>query len=133
MTRPHHPPWLCVLVLGIFVTGTCKPTELEPLPEAVVFVDTDLPVPRAAARLRIDLYDETGRWFDTRDVSRPTRADWPASFSVYTNVERASRVYVRLRAYPEGAIRDDRGERFVDWGEQENLAGSVGQAPLEQG
>lgn len=78
---------------------------------------TDLPVPRAATRLRIDLYDERGRWFDSRDIARPTPSDWPATFGVYSDdVSRGTTVFVRLRAYPEGHVRDYRGERFVDWG-----------------
>lgn len=87
------------------------------MPEVLVVVDTDLPVPRAAARLRIDLYDEDGRWFDTRDVARPNREDWPASFGVHAiEAERTTVIWIRARAYPEGSVRDYLGERFVDLG-----------------
>jgi formylglycine-generating enzyme required for sulfatase activity len=78
-------------------------------------VDTDLPAPRLAGRLRIDLYDAEGRWFETRDLARPNANDWPLSFSVYTEEVEAARVWVRLRVYPEGKVRDYHGERFQDW------------------
>jgi hypothetical protein len=79
--------------------------EAPPLPEALVVVDTNLPVPLVAGRLRVDLYTEDGTWFDSSDFGRPDPRDWPASFSVYSSDEsRARSVFVRLRAYPEGAV-----------------------------
>src|SRR5690606_16540917 len=43
--------------------------------------------------------------------------DWPASFSVFSTDEAArSRVWARLRVYPEAGVRDYQGERFSDWG-----------------
>lgn len=87
--------------------GACGKRALPPLPEAVVVVDTTLPVPRAAARLRVDFFDEGGRWFESRDVARPSPEDWPASFSVFRDdPSRAKTVWLRLRAYPEGRERD---------------------------
>ncbi len=81
--------------------------------EALVVVDTDLPVPTLAGRLRVDLYDEHGVWFESRDIGRSDPSDWPASFSVYSDDDaHDKRVLVRLRAYPEGAVRDYAGERF---------------------
>jgi formylglycine-generating enzyme required for sulfatase activity len=74
-----------------------------PYGEALVVVDTDLPVPRVVSRLRIDLYAEDGTWLTSRDDVRPDPRDWPTSFSVYTDDEtRGHVVLVRLRAYPEG-------------------------------
>jgi formylglycine-generating enzyme required for sulfatase activity len=92
-------------------------TELPPYAEALVVADTDLPVPRVANRLRVDLYRADGTWFDSRDIARPDPRDWPVSFSVFSEAEEGdTTVAVRLRAYPEGGVRDYAGERFVDWG-----------------
>lgn len=90
--------------------------QLPPLPEVLVVVDTDLPVPLVASRLRIDLYSADGTWFDSNDIARPSPSEWPASFSVYSDDESRSRdVWIRLRAYPEGRQTDYRGERFRGW------------------
>ncbi|APR78039.1 Hypothetical protein A7982_03386 [Minicystis rosea] len=93
---------------------------LPPLPETVVVVDTDLPIPLAASQLRIDLYTEEGVWFESADFSRPDARDWPASFSVYSDDAEAMhvrRVWVRLRAYLDGYTRDYRGENPHTWGQ----------------
>lgn len=110
------------MVLGIAasasaVTSACNGREqLPPLPEVLVVVDTDLPVPLVASRLRIDLYAEDGTWFDSNDIARPSPSEWPASFSIYSDDDsRAKNVWVRLRAYPEGRQTDYRGERFRGW------------------
>jgi formylglycine-generating enzyme required for sulfatase activity len=103
----------CLLCLAC---GACA-EEIPAYGEAVIVVDADLPVPRAMSRLRVDLYDAKGRWFESRDVARPDPGEWPLSFSVYSeDPDRSKRVWVRLRAYPEGRVRDYLGERFVDWG-----------------
>ncbi len=94
---------------------SCSVDSLPPLGEVIVHVDTDLPAPSVAGRLRIDLYDESGRWFETRDLARPNADDWPVSFSVYVEETVSKRVWVRLRVYPEGKVRSYRGERFQDW------------------
>jgi len=108
--------WGLALLVGTAAACDLEPDPLPHLPEALVIVDTNVPVPLVAARLRIDLYDETGAWFETSDVARPSPADWPASFSVYSDDEsRAKRVWIRLRAYGEGRQLDYRGERFRDW------------------
>jgi formylglycine-generating enzyme required for sulfatase activity len=90
-----------------------------PLPfgEALVIVDTDLPVPHVVSRLRVDVYDGAGRWLDSRDIARPDARDWPLSFSVYSEDEGDDHeTWLRLRVYPEGRVRDYRGERFREWG-----------------
>ena len=88
-------------------------SELPPHAEALVIVDTDLPVPQVASRLRVDLYTEEGMWFESRDIGRSDPRDWPASFSVFSDDDtRERRVLVRLRAYPEGITRDYLGERY---------------------
>jgi formylglycine-generating enzyme required for sulfatase activity len=88
--------------------------ELPPLGEALVVVDTDLPVPRLASALRLDVYSSDGKiWHESRDIPRPDPRDWPASFSVYSPTEGEGRsALVRIRVYPNGKVRDYRGERF---------------------
>lgn len=87
--------------------------ELPARGEALVVVDTDLPVPALASRLRVDLYTEDGRWIESRDIGRESVRDWPASFSVVSSRDDADeRVLVRLRAHREGLVRDYLGERF---------------------
>jgi formylglycine-generating enzyme required for sulfatase activity len=103
-----------VLVAALGIQG-CEDPEAPPFPEALVVVDTDLPVPLVASRLRVDLYSQDGTWFDSSDFGRPDRRDWPASFSVFSDDQSRERlVWVRLRAYPEGAVDTYRGERFRD-------------------
>jgi formylglycine-generating enzyme required for sulfatase activity len=100
---------------GLAALVSCK-SDLPPLPEALVVVDTNLPVPLVASRLRVDFYKADGTWFDHADLARPTPQEWPASFSVYsTDESRAQKVYVRLRVYPEGQEVAYQGERFRDW------------------
>ena len=95
--------------------GKLDRKELPTYGEVVVAIDTDAPVPQFVSRLRIDLFDDRGTWFASRDVGRPSRGDWPASFSLYTTDERSPRtVLVRARAYLEGRLRQYRGERHLD-------------------
>jgi formylglycine-generating enzyme required for sulfatase activity len=90
-------------------------SELPPYGEVIVEVDTDLIVPRMAGRLRVDVYDEDGSWYESRDIARPNARDWPASFSIVNRDEEAPHeVLLRLRAYPEGQSRRYEGERFQD-------------------
>lgn len=106
----------CVSSTLVSITACNGREQLPPLPEVLVVVDTDLPVPLVASRLRVDLYGEDGAWFDSNDIARPSPSEWPASFSVYSEDESRSRnVWVRLRAYPEGRQTDYRGERFRGW------------------
>lgn len=87
---------------------------LDPYPSAVVEVDTNLPVPLAAGRLRVDVYSADGKWIESSDFARPDPRDWPVSFGVYSEAN-GSAVFVRLRAYVESETLDYRGERFRDW------------------
>src|SRR3954469_17137162 len=85
----------------------------QQLGEALIVVDTDLPVPQLVGRLRVDLHAPDGTWFESRDIARPDPRDWPVSFSVYSDDPLDDKlVSIRLRAYPEGHVRDYRGERF---------------------
>ena len=103
------------LAVLLALCGCSEPPA--PFGEAVIVVDTDVPVPKVASRLRIDLYDADGAWFDSRDIGLPDPADWPTSFSVFNDADDDKDVWVRLRAFPEGRVRDYRGERFWDWTE----------------
>ncbi len=101
------------LVAGLIPSIASCARTLEPYGEALVYVDTDVAVPEHVGRLRLDLYSADGTWFESRDVGRADPRDWPASFAIYSEREdREEVVLVRLRAYPDGAVRDYRGERF---------------------
>lgn len=105
-------------IAALLTASACSARQPEQLPrfgEVVISIDTDAPVPGLVGRLRIDVFDEGGRWLDSRDVARTDPKDWPASFSVYTADPSTSRtVMVRARAYLEGRVRDYEGERFQD-------------------
>ena len=104
---------IAVAPMAMVALAGCAPEELPPLPEALIVIDTDAPVPKLVDRLRIDFYDGDGRWFDSRDLPRRHARDWPASFSVYGETEGEARtLLLRLRAYRDGKVRDYRGERF---------------------
>lgn len=109
-------PSLLAVAAAVASGVACHDREsLPPLPEVLVVVDTNVPVPLVAGRLRIDLYTEDGRWFASSDVGRPTPREWPASFSVYSDDEsKDKRILVRLRAYAEGKTTAYLGERFRD-------------------
>jgi formylglycine-generating enzyme required for sulfatase activity len=98
-----------VMVVGL---GCQEPPP--PLPSALLVVDTDLDLPRTVSRLRMDVYAADGTWLHSRDVPRISESDWPASFGIVSPDESKDvSVLVRLRAYPDGASRDYRGERFT--------------------
>ena len=102
--------------LSVTSALACSPTvrDLSPVGEVLVVVDTDMPVPTVINRLRIDLYTPDGSWFESRDVARSKKADWPTSFGVFLpDPAREGSVVVRLRAYLDGEVRDYRGERYV--------------------
>lgn len=103
--------------LSLVLAATGCDDSLPPWAEALVVIDTDAPVPQVVNRVRVDLYDADGVWFDSRDLARPDPRDWPVSFSVYSDDEaHGDRFWVRARAYPEGRVRDYRGERYRPWG-----------------
>jgi formylglycine-generating enzyme required for sulfatase activity len=87
--------------------------ELPPVGEVVVPVGPDMPVPRLVVELRIDLFDEEGRWFASREVLARRPEDWPVGFSLWTREQdREQSATVRLRAYPAFTFRDYLGERY---------------------
>jgi formylglycine-generating enzyme required for sulfatase activity len=96
-----------------------RASALPPLGEALLVVDTDLPVPKLAGRLRVDYFTPRGTWYASRDLAAPraspddAQSDWPVSFAVALGSgDSATDVVLRLRAYPEGQVRDYLGERF---------------------
>ncbi len=99
----------CALASGLacaFLLPSCAPRTLAPLGEAVVVVDTDLPVPLVASALRVDLYDSGGVWLESRDIVLRDPRDWPASFSVQAADELRERdLLVRVRVHG-GRMRD---------------------------
>jgi formylglycine-generating enzyme required for sulfatase activity len=98
--------------LIVLACSACS-EELPPLGEVVLHVDTDLPVPQMASRLRVDVFGGDGAWRTSRDIPLPAPTDWPASFGVVSTGEDApTDALVRLRAYADGRTRDYRGERF---------------------
>lgn len=90
---------------------------LAPRGEALILVDTDLPVPLVVSRLRVDVTTEDGRWIATRDDVRPDPRDWPTSFSVYAEDDRPRTLLVRLRAYPDARVVAYRGGAQLEGGE----------------
>jgi formylglycine-generating enzyme required for sulfatase activity len=89
--------------------------SLAPRGEALIVVDTDLPVPKYASRLRLDVYSADGTtWTESRETPLRSPSDWPASFSLYTDDDVNAHVaLVRVRIFQEGETRDYRGERFT--------------------
>ncbi|NOU27809.1 MAG: formylglycine-generating enzyme family protein [Polyangiaceae bacterium] len=77
----------------------------------LVIVDTDLPTPEVASRLRVDAYTEAGVWFDSREVDTSRPESFPVSFGV----AKRGPVRLRIRVFPAGHTREYRGERFQDW------------------
>ena len=103
------------ILVGIATIIACQCNGPIAYGEALLVVDTDLPVPRVVNHLRVDVYTDGLRWIATRDISEPNRERWPMSFSVYApNDVDVHHAIVRLRAYGEGYVRRYRGESLVD-------------------
>jgi formylglycine-generating enzyme required for sulfatase activity len=122
------------VLLGAFVS--CQSTP-EPYGEALVVLSTEARVPRDVARVRVDSYDEKGNWFDSRDIGAPTSYDWPVSFSVVNeDLSNDKVVNLRIRAYPDGRLRDYAGNAYsapMPWTEpvvQTSLSGLCSSPPL---
>jgi formylglycine-generating enzyme required for sulfatase activity len=98
-----------LIAVALMACAAETPPELPPLGEALIVVDTDLPL-SVAQRLRIDIYNPG--WVASRDVVLPSKSSFPVSFSVFTpNTARTATL--RLRMYPEGRTRDYRDEPRV--------------------
>lgn len=133
MSSPRPSPRLLAAALLLLTLPACHEATLPPLPEVVVEVDTDLPVPLAVSRLRVDLYTDAGVWFESADFSRPDPRDWPVSFGVYSDdadATKARQVWVRLRGYLDGHVRDYRGESPHVWGSPGQASSSSGEPRL---
>jgi formylglycine-generating enzyme required for sulfatase activity len=120
-TRRLYVPALAI------VPAACAPacSSLPPYAEALVIVDTDLPAPQIASHLRVDLYAQDGTWYSSRDKYLPSADMWPASFGIYsTNETLDTWVLLRLRAYPDGLVRDYLGEQYRN--EDGPLPGAAG-------
>lgn len=104
-----------VALLTLAYSVACT-SELPPLGEVRFSVDTDVPVPGIANRLRLDVYRADGVWIDSRETALDTPAAWPATFSLFLPREGgpATNVLVRLRAFADGRTRDYQGERFSE-------------------
>ncbi|CAN5639815.1 hypothetical protein BH09MYX1_BH09MYX1_30000 [soil metagenome] len=89
--------------------------SLPPRGEALVVVDTDVPVPEYAGRMRLDVYSADGTvWTESRETTLRSPSDWPASFSLYTDDDMtAHQALLRIRVFRDGETRDYRGERFT--------------------
>ena len=81
----HKAITAATLTLGLSAFACGKVESLPPLPQALVVVDTNLPVPLAVARLRVDLYREDGTWFESSDFTRDDPHAWPVSFGIYAD------------------------------------------------
>jgi sulfatase modifying factor 1 len=104
--------------LALALVPSCERSAAPPPPqgEVVLAVDTDMPVPTFVNRLRVDVYDAGGTWYQSRDVDRSRPADWPSTFAFdldLTGGQAEEIAIVRLRAYASGNSRDYRGERFA--------------------
>lgn len=114
--RALAPPVVGLLasVSSLLAVACSKAPEPPPrFGEVVLSIDTDAPVPAVVNRLRIDVFQEDGKWVEHADIARTNLADWPTSFSLYTRDETTPRrALIRLRGYLEGRLRDYQGERF---------------------
>ena len=110
MTRASRS---ALVASALAVAACAAPAGPAPLGNVVVYVDTDAPVPKLVARLRVDLFTDVGEWFASRDVDASDPAAWPISFGVYLpDGSPRGQVIVRLRAYPEGALQDYDGYAY---------------------
>jgi formylglycine-generating enzyme required for sulfatase activity len=107
---------VATIVMLLSAALSCAPETrtLPPLGEVLVVVDTDMKVPTFVSHLRVDLYALDGTWYDSEDSVLDKTTDWPTSFGLYVpEGVTDSEAWVRIRAYPEGSVRDYRGERFA--------------------
>ncbi len=136
MNHGAWPRWSGASGAVLLILGGCGPVESLPArPAALVTVSTDLPVPRAVGRVRVDIFSGDGVWRESRDYARADPTQWPFSFGLYTERDAASEVLIRVRAYTEGATRDYLGERyeapatFTPWQAPASLAALCENAP----
>lgn len=97
-----------LIAFALAAAGCAAP----PFGEVLVNVDSEPSVPAFVGRLRVDLFTPEMVWYESRDIVTPDASTWPISFGLYTDQPGEKLVRVRLRGYPEGAVRDYEGERF---------------------
>lgn len=98
-----------ILLLPLVTIASCSASvETDTI---VVAIDTDLPAPELGVRTRIDLYTDSGTWFDTRDIDTSKEGSFPLTFGI----KKGSVVRARVRVYPAGYTRAYEGERYADW------------------
>ena len=121
----HLRALLAAAVLASAVSA-CSQKPLPAYGQALFIVDTDLPA-AIAGRLRVDVYDENGNWYQSRDIAVPAPRSWPLSFTIYNpDITQDHDALVRLRVFPDDITRDYQGERFVDKGQTKAPAGGPG-------
>lgn len=118
------------LVCAALLSCSSHTNDLPPLGEALIVVDTDLPI-ALAQRLQIDVY-EAGAWIESRNVILASRASFPVSFSVFTPDRSVRTALVRLRIHPEGRTRDYHGERFAPRNPSPFAAGAIAELPGDE-
>ena len=93
-------------------TSAC---DASPRGEALIVIDTDMPVPKIVDSLRVDIYSPDGSvWWVSRDIYLPDPGSWPVSFSVYSDdTSVGSSALVRLRGYRSEYVEDYRGEGAI--------------------
>ncbi len=98
-----------VLLLVVALAFGCGAPDGPPRPQALVFIDTDLPSPLLADRVRIDvLRFVDGAWETacdgcSREVAIRAESDWPLSFGVEAPDD-GSELFVRATLFPVGRI-----------------------------
>src|SRR5581483_5665436 len=93
--------------------AACDPRTLPPTPQVLVYVDTDLPAPEIAGRVRVDFFHAGGVWFDSRTVAVPDASAWPLSFRVFApSASAETRVLLRVRIFPDGRERAYFGQQW---------------------
>jgi formylglycine-generating enzyme required for sulfatase activity len=102
------------LPVALALTPACSDDAADGAFE--LLVDTDLPTPEIASRVRIDAFTEAssgvGQWFDSREFDTDKPGAFPLSFGVLRD---KGPVLLRIRVYPAGKSRSYRGERFAEW------------------
>jgi formylglycine-generating enzyme required for sulfatase activity len=86
--------------------------DAPPRGEALIVIDTDMPVPKIVDTLQVDIYSPDGStWWVSRNIYLPDPGAWPVSFSVYSDdTSVGSSALVRLRGYRSEYVEDYRGE-----------------------
>ncbi|RLB53983.1 MAG: hypothetical protein DRJ42_10430 [Deltaproteobacteria bacterium] len=77
--------------------------DAEPLPQTVLYVDTDVPVPSFADTLRIEVVEADGTVSESRKYVLPNISDWPVSFGIVPR-EDFTPTLLRMRLYEASRI-----------------------------